>query len=151
MKIEFESIGTVRNQVEEKKDTGWGADISEIVLDETLSQGLTGLRDFSHVLVVCYLDKAHFELSRHLVRRPQRRDDMPMVGIFAQRAKDRPNPIGITACELLGVSGNVVTVRGLDAIDGTPVLDLKPYFPTYDCREDAVIPEWVSRLMEHYF
>lgn len=151
MKIEFESIGTVLNHVEEKKDTGWGADISEIVLDEALSQGLTGLCDFSHVLVVCYLDKAHFELSRHLIRRPQGRDDMPMVGIFAQRAKDRPNPIGITACELLGVSGNVVTVRGLDAIDGTPVLDLKPYFPMYDCREDAVIPEWVPRLMEYYF
>lgn len=151
MKIEFESIGTVRNHVEEKKDTGWGADISEIVLDETLSQGLTGLCDFSHVLVVCHLDKAHFELSRHLIRRPQGRDDMPMVGIFAQRAKDRPNPIGITACELVGVSGNVVTVRGLDAIDGTPVLDLKPYFPMYDCREDTVIPEWVPRLMEYYF
>ncbi|MPM12909.1 tRNA (adenine(37)-N6)-methyltransferase [bioreactor metagenome] len=151
MQIVFESVGTVRNCVKEKKDTGWGEDISEIVLDEALSQGLTGLSDFSHVLVVCYLDKAHFELSRHLVRRPQGRDNMPMVGIFAQRAKDRPNPIGITACELLGVSDNVVTVRGLDAIDGTPVLDIKPYFPMYDCREDAVIPQWVSRLMEHYF
>lgn len=151
MKIEFDSIGTVRNYIEEKKDTGWGGDISEIVLDEDLSSGLTGLRDFSHVLVVCFLDKARFDPSRHLVRRPQGRHDMPMVGIFAQRAKDRPNPIGITACELLGVSGNVVTVKGLDAINGTPVLDLKPYFPMYDCREDAVIPQWVSHLMEQYF
>lgn len=151
MQIGFESIGTVRNHVKEKKDTGWGGDLSEIVLDEALSQGLTGLRDFSHVLVVCFLDKAHFDMERHLVRRPQGRDDMPMVGIFAQRAKDRPNPIGITACELVDVSGNIVTVKGLDAIDGTPVLDLKPYFPVYDCREDAAIPEWVPRLMAHYF
>jgi len=151
MKIEFESIGTVRNHVVDKKDTGWGSDLSEVVLDQALSPGLKGLCDFSHVLVVCFLDKAHFEPSRHLVRRPQGRDDMPMVGIFAQRAKDRPNPIGITACELVDVSDNVITVRGLDAIDGTPVLDLKPYFPVYDCRENAVIPEWVPRLMEQYF
>ncbi len=151
MKIEFDSIGVVRNEVIDKKDIGWGSDVSEIVLDVAFAQGLTGLADFSHVIVVFFLDKAHFSLERHLVRRPQGRDDMPMVGIFAQRAKDRPNSIGITACELVGVMGSVVTVRGLDAINGTPVLDIKPYFPMYDCRGDAVTPEWVARLMEHYF
>lgn len=76
---------------------------------------------------------------------------MPAVGIFAQRAKDRPNPIGITAVRILAVTGNAVTVRGLDAIDGTPVLDLKPYYPAYDLVVDASVPEWVTRLMEGYF
>jgi tRNA (Thr-GGU) A37 N-methylase len=76
---------------------------------------------------------------------------MPELGIFAQRAKHRPNPIGITAVELIGIAGNVVKVKGLDAIDGTPVLDLKPYVPVFDRRDRAIIPEWMKRLMEGYF
>ena len=74
---------------------------------------------------------------------------MPFVGIFAQRGKDRPNQIGMTVVEVLSVSDDRVTVRGLDAVDGTPVLDLKPYYPVYEKR-DAIVPEWVDRLMEHY-
>ena len=76
---------------------------------------------------------------------------MPELGIFAQRAKHRPNPIGVTAVRLLGVDGNVLRVRGLDAIDGTPVLDIKPYFPRFDAPGDACVPEWVERLMAEYF
>lgn len=72
-----------------------------------------------------------------------------MVGIFAQRGKDRPNQIGMTVVEVLSVSDDRVTVRGLDAVDGTPVLDIKPYYPVYDKR-DAIVREWVDRLMEHY-
>ena len=83
-------------------------------------------------------------------RRPQNRDDMPLVGIFSQRGKDRPNTIGMTSVKLVSVGQNTLTVKGLDAIDGTPVLDIKPYYPVYD-KKDAVVPEWVNRLMEHYF
>ena len=75
---------------------------------------------------------------------------MPLVGIFSQRGKDRPNTIGITSVEIVNVSDNSITVKGLDAIDGTSVLDIKPYYPVYD-RKDATVPEWVDRLMEHYF
>jgi tRNA (Thr-GGU) A37 N-methylase len=75
---------------------------------------------------------------------------MPEVGIFAQRAKHRPNSIGVTAVELVTVEGNVVIVRGLDAIDGTPVLDVKPYIPVFDRRE-AETPGWVDELMKDYF
>ena len=73
-----------------------------------------------------------------------------MVGIFSQRAKDRPNRIGMTSVEIVSVSGRTLTVKGLDAVNGTPVLDIKPYYPVYD-RKDAAVPEWVDRLMEHYF
>ena len=76
---------------------------------------------------------------------------MPEVGIFAQRAKHRPNPIGITAVELVTREGNVLKVRGLDAIDGTPVLDIKPYYPAFDLIEKPEVPEWVKRLMLDYF
>jgi len=90
-------------------------------------------------------------MDKHLVRRPQNREDMPMVGILSQRAKDRPNPIGITSVELVNVEGNIISVKGLDAIDNTPLIDIKPYYPMYDCKEGAIVPEWVNRLMESYF
>ena len=75
---------------------------------------------------------------------------MPKVGIFSQRAKDRPNRIGMTSVEIVSVSDRTLTVKGLDAVNGTPVLDIKPYYPVYD-KKEAVVPEWVNRLMEHYF
>lgn len=151
MKVEFNSIGFIRNSIENKKDTNWGSDISQIVLDSPYEPGLTGLSEFSHLIVVYYLDQAKFVMDKHLIRRPQNREDMPMVGILSQRAKDRPNPIGITSVEIVSVENNMITVKGLDAINHTPVLDLKPYYPKYDCKENAVVPEWVNRLLEHYF
>lgn len=151
MKIELNSVGVVHNNIEIEKDTNWGSDISRIILDEQFEHGLIGLTDFSHLVVVYYLDKADFNFEKHLVRRPQGREDMPMVGIFSQRAKDRPNPIGITSVEIIAINKNIITVKGLDAIDGTPILDIKPYYPMYDCKNNAVVPEWVMRLMEHYF
>jgi tRNA (Thr-GGU) A37 N-methylase len=72
---------------------------------------------------------------------------LPELGIFAQRAKDRPNPIGITCVPILGIAADGLRVRGLDAIDGTPVLDLKPHMPDFDCAPGARIPGWVGELM----
>jgi tRNA-Thr(GGU) m(6)t(6)A37 methyltransferase TsaA len=92
-----------------------------------------------------------FDPARDLIRRPQERADMPEVGTFAQRAKHRPNPIGITAVELIELRGRVLVVKGLDAIDGTPVLDIKPYVPVFDSRPTAIVPRWIERLMENYF
>jgi tRNA-Thr(GGU) m(6)t(6)A37 methyltransferase TsaA len=147
----IESIGTVKSPVTEGVDHNWGSVISEIHINESLVDGLQGLEAFSEIIIVFFMHKSTFHLDSDLVRRPQGRLDMPMVGIFAQRAKHRPNPIGISTVKLLEVSGNVLKVRGLDAIDGTPVLDIKPYYPEFDCRKDAVVPEWVSQLMKGYF
>ena len=146
----LEQIGVVKSPVTEGVDEGWGAVTSEMVIDEEYAQGLTGLDAFSHILVVFYMHRFTFDAGSHLVRRSQGRSDMPKVGIFAQRAKHRPNPIGVTTVELASVEGSVVTVRGLDAIDGTPVLDIKPYFPVFDQRE-AETPSWVDELMNGYF
>ena len=151
MKIEFESIGTVNNNVTDKKDIGWGENVSRIVINPELKGGLMGLSEFSHIIVVYYLHEAKFNMEKHLTRRPRDREDMPLSGIFSQRAKDRPNPIGITSVKLVSVDANVITVKGLDAVDGTPVLDIKPYFPVYDSKSNAEIPEWVDRLMDNYF
>ena len=143
-------VGHVRNAVREKKDTSWGTDVSVIELEEAYAAGLKGLADFSHAIILFYLDQAKFDPEKHLLRRPQNRDDMPEVGIFSQRCKDRPNQIGMTAVEIVSVSERMLTVKGLEAVDGTPVLDIKPYFPAYDKR-DAAVPEWTERLMSHYF
>lgn len=151
MEIKLEQIGVVNNKVQHKKDNLWGEEISEIILDESLKGGLDGLTGFSHAIIIYYLDKANFIKEKHLQRRPQNREDMPLVGIFSQRGKDRPNHIGMTAVQIVSVSNNILTVKGLDAINGTPVLDIKPYYPMYDCKENATVPEWVMRLMEHYF
>ena len=151
MTLNIEPIGTVKSPVKEGVDEDWGGVVSEIHLEERYALGLVGLNEFSHILVVFYMHKSTFEEGAHLQRRPQGRPDMSLIGIFAQRAKHRPNPIGVSAVELLVVRGNIITVRGLDAIDGTPVLDVKPYFPVYDCRVEARTPGWVDELMKGYF
>ena len=143
-------VGHAHNAVQIKKDASWGDDITVIALCDEYVGGVRGLEDFSHAIIVYYLDKAAYDRDRHLVRRPQNRDDMPSVGIFSQRAKDRPNAIGMTSVEIIAVDKASLTVKGLDTIDGTPILDIKPYYPAYD-RRDARVPEWVDRLMEHYF
>lgn len=148
--LSLEPIGIVRSPIREGVDENWGAVIAEIHLSEHLAAGLQGLDQFSHVLVVFWMHQSSFDAA-DLVRRPRGRADMPPVGIFAQRAKHRPNPIGVTAAKLVGVSGALLKVRGLDAIDGTPVLDIKPYVPAFDRVDDATMPEWIERLMEGYF
>ena len=148
--IVMRPVGIVKNEVNSKKDISWGLDISTITLLEEYHGGLKGLEDFSHVIILYYLDKAEYCKDKHLQRRPQNREDMPLVGIFSQRGKDRPNTIGMTSVEIVNIYDNSITVRGLDAIDGTLVLDIKPYYPVYD-KKEADVPDWVNRLMEHYF
>ena len=144
-------IGTVRSPVREPVDLGWGAVESHVVLLPEYRGGLRGLGGFSHVLVVAWLHGAAFDPARHLVRRPRGLAEMPELGIFAQRAKDRPNPIATSVVRLVAVEPEGLLVRGLDAIDGTPVLDLKPHFPAFDAPESPTVPEWALRLMSGYF
>jgi tRNA-Thr(GGU) m(6)t(6)A37 methyltransferase TsaA len=151
MGIMIKPIGVVRSPVTEGIDENWGDIVSEIHLDTEFKDGLKGLQGFSHVIVLFYLHKSSFNAAQDLVRRPQGRSDMPMVGIFAQRTKHRPNPLGITAARILEIKENVLFVQGLDAIDQTPIIDLKPYYPAYDLRSEARVPDWVDALMKNYF
>lgn len=149
--IEFNPIGFVETSATEKVDENWGTVESKIVLEEDYRGGFEGLADFSHAIILTFLHEAHFDAGKHLQRRPQGRDDMPPAGIFSQRAKNRPNPIGVTAVEIISVADDTLTVRGLDAINGTPVLDVKPYVPHFDRVDDPAVPQWIIRLMEDYF
>jgi tRNA-Thr(GGU) m(6)t(6)A37 methyltransferase TsaA len=149
--MQIEPIGIVRNSVRGAIDENWGAVVSEIKLSEEFAPGLRGLEGFSHVIVVFVMHAAEFDPDRHLVRRPRDQADMPLLGIFAQRARHRPNPIGITTVALQRIEGSSLFVKGLDAIDGSPVLDIKPHVPIYDSPETPSVPEWVGRLMRGYF
>ena len=144
-------IGFVKSPVKDGMDSSWGAIESELHIEDQFGAGLTGVNSFSHIMVIFEMHRSSWDPATDLVRRPQGRSDMPLIGIFAQRAKHRPNPIGVTSVRLLGVEGNVIKVRGLDAIDGSPILDVRPYFAKYDMVAGSHAPEWVERLMSGYF
>lgn len=151
MKIELSPISFVENDITEIMDANWDEVTSRISLPSELSGAFTGLETFSHIIVITYLHRADFEIEKHLLRHPRNDAQYPQVGIFSQRAKNRPNPIGVTAVSIEEIKDDTITVKGLDAINGTPVLDIKPYFPDYDTRENVNVPEWVNALMKGYF
>jgi tRNA-Thr(GGU) m(6)t(6)A37 methyltransferase TsaA len=144
-------IGTVRNEIRTPIVQGWGKVVSDLLLDERYTEGLDGIEDFSHVIVIFWMDQAGSPKS--MKGHVQNREDLPVVGLFARRGPSRPNPIGITAVRILGRDKNVLRVQGLDAMDGTPVLDIKPYTPAFDSVKNPRIPEWCRRVyeIENYF
>jgi tRNA (adenine37-N6)-methyltransferase len=146
-------IGRVRNGRVSTDDADWGAVESRLELAPEFAPGLTGLDQFSHAIVVFYMpdDPDGESAPERWTRRPRGRADMPEVGVFAQRGRMRPNPIGITVVPVLRLEPGVAVVRGLDAIDGTPILDVKPYVPVFDRPDDPRVPEWIERLMQGYF
>jgi tRNA-Thr(GGU) m(6)t(6)A37 methyltransferase TsaA len=118
---------------------------SQLVLNKELTTALEGIEDFSHLFVLFWLDKTTTEQRKLLKVHPRRRKDLPLIGIFATRTMTRPNPIGLTLVELIKVEDNILTVQGLDAFNGTPVIDIKP-FDSWDNAENAKIPEWWTKL-----
>lgn len=119
--------------------------ISKIILNERLTKALMGIEDFSHLFVIFWMHEISGQERKTQVVHPRGRDDAPLVGVFATRTPFRPNAIGLTLVELVRVEGNELTVRGLDAFDKTPVLDVKP-FDHRDTKVDARVPEWWMRL-----
>jgi tRNA-Thr(GGU) m(6)t(6)A37 methyltransferase TsaA len=147
------AIGHVTCERVEPIDDNWGSIESTIVLDADRfgTDVLAGLDDFSHIDVIYCFDRVDEAKVNLGARHPRNREDWPLAGIFAQRAKARPNRLGATTCELVAVSGLTVTVRGLDAIDGTPVLDIKPYVIEFQPRTPVHQPEWIGELMANYW
>ena len=149
--VHFDPVAVVHNSRQSTADFAWGPVESVIEMLPGFAEGLEGIDTFSHVIVIFHLDREDDEESPTLRRRPRGRADMPLLGVFAQRGRMRPNRIGITTVPIVRVEPNRLTVRGLDAIDGTPVLDLKPYMPAFDHIETPRVPAWVDRLMKGYF
>jgi tRNA-Thr(GGU) m(6)t(6)A37 methyltransferase TsaA len=137
---------------DEVRDDDWGAERATIVLDERFDpDALLGLDAFSHLEVVYVFDRVDPGGVETGARHPRGNRDWPRVGIFAQRAKDRPNRLGVSRCRLLGVSGREIAVAGLDAVAGTPVLDIKPYMNEFAPQEPTHQPAWASELMAGYW
>ncbi len=137
--IGFVKTDAVGDEVKDKSR------ISQIVLNDELIQALEGITDFSHLFVVFWMSQIPVEKRMILKVHPRGRMDMPLLGVFATRTNLRPNPIGLTLVELLKVEGTTLTVRGLDAFDGTPILDIKP-FDSWDAADSARVPEWWTKL-----
>ena len=146
-------IGVVRGGRAEAEDDQWGGVEASIDLDAGRFDAsvVAGLEEFSHVEVVYLFHLVDESKVNVGARRPRGNPEWPEVGIFAQRAKARPNRLGVSTCRLLGVDGRRLRVAGLDAIDGTPVLDVKPWMDEFAPREPTRQPQWSRELMRDYY
>jgi len=134
------------------EDDSWDREVAEIVLAPRFGPAaLAGLSDFSHIEVIFHFDQVPENEINTGARHPRGRTDWPLVGIFAQRGRNRPNRIGVSICRLLSVDGTRLKVRGLDAVDGTPVLDIKPVMTGFLPRGEIREPEWAGALMKDYW
>jgi tRNA-Thr(GGU) m(6)t(6)A37 methyltransferase TsaA len=152
--ITLHPIGVVRSPITDpSRDEYWGGIVSIIELDPSAvgPNALAGLEEFSHIHVVYHFHQVAPDRVERGARHPQGREDWPSVGILAQRAKRRPNRIGVSTCRLLKVEALKLTVEALDAIDGSPVIDVKPYMSGFGPQGEVREPQWAKELMSTYF
>ena len=147
-----EPVGFVRGGRLEAEDDDWGEVEAVIELDSRFSpDALTGLQEFSHLVIVYHFHQANPDEIETASRYPRGNTVWPKVGIFAQRGRNRPNLLGVSVCRLIKVDGRQIRVQGLDAIDGTPVLDIKPYMTGFAPQGDVMEPRWAKEIMAAYW
>ncbi len=153
MIYKIEPIGHVRGGRADPIDDDWGKSLCSIELDATQvgPDALAGLDAFSHAEIIFLFNQVPEEKIERGARHPRGRKDWPLTGILAQRGKNRPNRLGVTVCRVLSVKGSCLHVEGLDAINGTPVIDIKPVMREFLPRGEIIQPEWVSELMASYW
>ena len=150
--ISVKPIGIIRSTRKEVVDDHWLKEESYIELaNDYPSDSLAGITDFSHVEILFYMNHVDPQKIETSARHPRNNTNWPKVGIFAQRGKNRPNQIGLTICDVVKVEGRKLFVRGLDAVDGSPVLDIKPWMKEFGPRGTVRQPEWSSELMQEYW
>jgi len=140
----LKAIGVVRSKITQIPQPDEEDVVSEIVIDSGLTEALDGLEGFSHIIVLYWMHQASAGKPPTKVH-PMGKKEFPLVGLFVTRSPHRPSPIGVTTVKLLQRRGNVLKVQGLDAFDGTPVIDIKPYIPGYDSVADAGVPQWLTK------
>lgn len=152
MRIVVEPVAYVRSSRDDLRDDDWGRVRSRIELVDGLpDEAFDGLEDFSHVDVLFHFDRVAETAVVIGARHPRGNTDWPKVGIFAQRGKNRPNRLGSTIARIVEQDGRALVVEGLDAIDGTPVLDLKPVMEEFLPRDLVRQPVWATELMGNYW
>lgn len=150
--IELKPIGYVKNSRSEVEDDDWGDVVSVIGLEESLpEESLLGIEEFSHVEIIYYFHLVHDTKIETGARHPRNNPGWPKVGILSQRGKNRPNRLGATIVRILKRDGRNLQVLGLDAINGTPILDIKPVMREFLPREKIHQPEWATELMKNYW
>ena len=149
----IEPVGRVQGGRAAAEDDDWGASRTRIELDARrfTAEALAGLEAFSHAEVLFLFDRVGEDEVEHGARHPRGRTDWPKVGIFAQRGKNRPGRIGVTICRVVRVEGLAVEVEGLDAVDGSPVLDIKPVMSGFLPRGELREPDWAREIMKDYW
>jgi len=150
--ITLSPIAIVKNNRKVIEDDNWGKSISVIeLLDPLTEEALDGIEAFSHAEIIFFFDQVAESSIEYGSRHPRNNPDWPRVGILAQRGKNRPNRLGASIVRILGHSGRTLTVEGLDALDGTPVIDIKPVMREFLPRSEIRQPAWVSELMQNYW
>jgi tRNA-Thr(GGU) m(6)t(6)A37 methyltransferase TsaA len=151
--ITLQPIGTVHSTRNKPEDDNWDSEKVYVELDgnQFSAEALAGLTDFSHVEILFHMDQVDSSKIEKTARHPRNNTEWPKVGIFAQRGKNRPNQIGTTICKVLKVEGTKLHIEGLDAIDGSPVLDIKPWVSEFAPRGAVYQPSWISELMRLYW
>ncbi|MQC17023.1 MAG: S-adenosylmethionine-dependent methyltransferase [Chloroflexi bacterium] len=139
--ITLRPIGVVRNGEGDLARADWSKVESRVELRPELAEALLGLSDYSHVIVVGWLDQYPAEYLERRTAYPSGDERLPLQGSLALRGS-RPNPVSVTVCELRKIVGATLVVRGLDLVDGTPVIDVKPYIAAYDAVPKAKLPRW---------
>lgn len=142
-KISLTPVGTVKNLVNDPKHKDWQAVTSQIVVNKELETALDGVEGFSHLIIIYWMHKLPPTTQPPTKVHPKGDQSLPLTGVFATRSPVRPNPIGMTVVKLLERQGSTLEVMGLDALNGTPVLDIKPYIPVHDSICEATVPEWL--------
>ena len=143
-KVQVQPIGYVKNNLGKRSYNEWRDTESEIVISEEYQDALYRLGEYSHVEVLFYLHEMDRDFRTRI--HPTGNPDFPLMGAFATRTPNRPSKIALTTCKLLEINDNVLRVKGLDAYDGSPVLDIKPS----SWRKESIIevPQWVTDLKE---
>ena len=150
--ISLTPIGKVQNIRKEVEDDNWGNVISVIELASSFAEeALVQIETFSHAEIIYYFHLVEDNKIETGARHPRNNTDWPKVGIFAQRGKNRPNRLGATIVKVVRREGNQLFVQGLDAVDGTPVLDIKPVMKEFLPREEITQPTWATELMKNYW
>lgn len=152
MKIELLPIAWIKNKRLTNTDDFWGNTISEIILAPEISaEAIDGIDDFSHLEIIFYFHECNPAKINYKSRHPRNNPDWPKIGIFAQRGKNRPNHLGLSIVKLIEKKERALIVSGLDAIDGTPVLDIKPVMTGFLPQESIREPSWPNELMRNYW
>jgi len=154
--ISLYPIGEIVNERKIVEDDNWGEIISIIELNDSFDESaLKGIEEFSHLEIIYYFDKVDDTKIITGARHPRNLEHLPEVGVFAQRVKNRPNKLGLTTVKLLRAENKTLHVKGLDAINGTPVLDIKPVFkqflPQVSYQDEIKQPDWVNEIMKNYW